>query len=240
MLILKFRERNHELPELIRCGRFPSKYYAFSSSLFLVPKGNLTSHRNRLFIQARSQGGFVFPSDTILFERGIDDYSLGLAILDYNLNTIKGFDIDSHSPNSKSGPITITDSVLYITNHISDARARFGEILFQEDLSKHYAVVAKYVDTAFMTPYTTPTIVSNIQTKKDINVISVFPNPTISQLNINLSEQILSIKTVSMLGQHTTLNHNGTSVDVSPLAPGIYIMEIHTSKNDYKCKFIKY
>lgn len=160
--------------------------------------------------------------------------------MDYQMNVTHGFDFKNHSTNSSDGPIVIKDSILYVIDYIPEAQAQFDDITFQGETGKNYATIAKYVDTAFMTPYVAP-VTTGIPDERDKDTLSIYPNPANDKVQFVFSnEMLLKANAISMLGQRTPLNHNGLSVDVSPLTPGIYILEIHTSKNNYKCKFIKY
>ena len=236
-VVLVFRERESQIPELVNIGRFPSIYAAYAAS---TSNGNMICKNNRVFLQSFYQGGYHFPSERVEFERGVGETSVGLAVFDYSMNLIEGFDFDTRSPNSTEGVLTLVDSTLYITNYISDAHAQFDDITFQGETTKHYATIAKYVDTAFMTPYVAPASIG-IPDEHSINMATPYPNPSNDRVQIDLTNEVLlTARALSMLGQQTVLGHNDMSVDVSPLAPGIYIMEIHTSKKDYKCKFIKY
>ena len=236
-VVMAFREREYGTPDLVGAGRFPSIYAAASGGGW--SKGNMTYKNNRVLLQASYHGGCHFPSGTIEFENGIGVTSLGLAIYDHKLNVIGGFDYDSHSPQSSMGSVVLIDSILYLANYISDAHAQFGDISFQEDSQKHYAVIAKYIDTTFMTPYIAPLVTKIPETGE--NMATIYPNPANDRVQICLTEEILlSANAISNLGYCIQLNHNGLSVDVSPLMPGLYIMEIYTDKNIYKHKIIKY
>lgn len=159
--------------------------------------------------------------------------------MDYQMNVLEGFCFESRI-GSLVGPVVVYDSILYMINYLTGGHAQFGDISFQENPTKNYATIAKYVDTAFMTQYVTP-VVAGILDEQGVNTVSIYPNPANDKVQFDFSNEVLlTTSAVSILGQRTPLSHNGTSVDVSALAPGIYIMEIHTSKNNYKCKFIKY
>lgn len=237
-VVIAFREQEYGDPELVGSGCFPAIYTAGAVGNSI---GNMACKNNRIFMQAKVHGGYYLPSDTIVFERGFGDVSLGMAIFDYKMNVIGGYDFDSHSTQTKEGPVIIVDSALYLTNYISSGHAQFGDIAFQGTPTYNYGCIAKYVDNAFMTPYVGEPVVTGILDEQRINMTTPYPNPANDKVQFAFSNEVLlTTNAISILGQRTHLNHNGTSVDVSPLAPGIYIMEIHTSKNDYICKFIKY
>ena len=81
----------------------------------------------------------------------------------------------------------------------------------------------------------------NINTK--FNVI-LFPNPTLNTLNIKLPEnknfEIHKIAIVNLLGQTVFENvKNDSTIDVSTLQKGIYILNLKTNDGDWNGKFVK-
>ena len=192
MLILAFHESDDETPELINCGRFPSLYYAFSNGIFSSTIGNIACKNNRLFVQASALGGFNFPTDTIEYE-SILKHSVGLAFLDYQMNVTHGFDFKNHSTNSSDGPIAIKDSILYVIDYIPDAQAQFDDITFQGETGHNYAVVAKYVDTAFMTPYVHTGDTGNVRIvlAENDSWIAAYPNPFRQRVTIQIENSKL-------------------------------------------------
>ena len=192
-VVMAFREREQNTPELVDIERFPSVYAAYAAG---TSKGNMTCKNNRVFLQSFFQGGYHFPSGRVEFERGVGETSVGLAVFDYSLNLIGGFDFDTRSPRSTEGVVTIVDSILYITNYISDAHAQFGDITFQGDPAKHYATIAKYVDTAFMTPYVHTGDTGNVRIvlAENDSWIAAYPNPFRQRVVIEMKNEELRMK----------------------------------------------
>lgn len=75
--------------------------------------------------------------------------------------------------------------------------------------------------------------------------ISIFPNPAINQINLvfNKTANNSFLKLINTTGQvvieKTDLNENKIPIDISELANGIYILEIHEAENISRHKLIK-
>lgn len=72
--------------------------------------------------------------------------------------------------------------------------------------------------------------------------IKLYPNPASSELNIQLPDnssfEIQNVSVVNMPGQ-TMYAGNGTTIDVSAFAPGVYQVLLSTDKGGWNGKFIK-
>ena len=102
-------------------------------------------------------------------------------------------------------------------------------------------VIAKYVDTAFMTPYVAPAPHGGGERIDWVKPeeCAVYPNPTLDKLTIKTDERVARVSAFSTNGIPTDLKINGNVVDVSPLPQGVYLIEIVTEKTKYYTKFIK-
>ena len=141
-----------------------------------------------------------------------------MAVFDYSLNLIGGFDFDTRSPRSTEGVVTIVDSILYITNYISDAHAQFGEIIFQGDPAKHYATIAKYVDTAFMTPYVHTGDTGNVRIvlAENDSWIAAYPNPFRQRVTIQIENSKLKTENGIVTAILTDLSGRREEVRLTP------------------------
>jgi len=91
------------------------------------------------------------------------------------------------------------------------------------------------VDTSACTSITTIGI-NEIKNKE----ISLYPNPTTSQLTINTTEQIKSINILDVSGKTVkAITPNNNTIDVSDLTNGIYFLKIETENGIVTSKFIK-
>jgi len=81
-----------------------------------------------------------------------------------------------------------------------------------------------------------PTNIEKISTQS----ISVFPNPSSSQLNISASEQIEKINIMDLTGKTIkTIVQPNKTIDVSSLTKGMYFLQVHTEKGITSKRFIK-
>jgi hypothetical protein len=80
--------------------------------------------------------------------------------------------------------------------------------------------------------------VNDIQTSSSIKL---YPNPTSKFITIenNNAEQLLSIDLLDYAGKHIkSFNPNNTSINLSDLTPGIYLLQISTTQGNY-CEKIR-
>ena len=187
-------------------------------------RGNLIAKNNRIFLQCQYYGGLELPTQTL--HTPDNNPGLGLVIFDYSGNVIAGIDYSAFHSRNRPGAISLSDSVLYLADRLCSG-ASFGGI--QVPAQNNLAIVAKYVDAAFMTPYVRPTP-NNISTF-DNPEMSVFPNPACNTMFISTEKQIKSVVATSLQGVKVPLSFNNNTVDISRLRAGVYILEIVTADN---------
>jgi hypothetical protein len=72
------------------------------------------------------------------------------------------------------------------------------------------------------------------------NQITLYPNPSSSQLNINSSEAVEQIRIIDLTGKTiSTIVKPNNSIDVSLLSKGVYLLQIQTKKGISNNRFIK-
>ncbi|MFN5317829.1 MAG: zinc-dependent metalloprotease [Bacteroidia bacterium] len=72
------------------------------------------------------------------------------------------------------------------------------------------------------------------------NNVSMYPNPAINQLNVNVAQfDIDEISISNLLGQVLIKTINKNTIDIYSLTSGIYIITITQGQNKYSQKFIK-
>ena len=165
-------------------GRVPSKIRSIILSSSLLEQNRIVCKNNRIFIQAEARGGFRFPGRTIDFPR-IADVSLGFVIFDYQGNVIEGASYSAFSPSNRPGPLAIRDSTLYLINRLS-SDATFGDI-HVPSRGDYFACIAKYVDTAFMTPYVrrvTEDTTIRVEVVQEEWTRVLYPNPTSGRVTV--------------------------------------------------------
>ena len=112
----------------------------------------LVAKNNRVFFQFRYWGNLSF-ADTMI-NRAESDVGMGFGIWDYEGNEINYEDYHTYARTNQTGPIYVSDSLVYLTGTLfSDAT--FGSHI-AHNTSNDQAFIAKYVDTAFMHPYIRP------------------------------------------------------------------------------------
>ena len=77
-----------------------------------------------------------------------------------------------------------------------------------------------------------------------LNELSIYPNPVVNELTINLPSNIKNadVRIVDVTGRTVSNNNvtiNNNKLDVSHLAQGVYIVEIKTEKGTTSKKLIK-
>ena len=210
-------------------GGVPSIIY---SDLISNAYGNLTTVSNRIFIQPQYTGGIRLPRQTIQFSNW-GETSMGFLIFDYTGNLINGEHYATVLSSNKPGPISLHDSVLYLINYLA-SDATFGDIYVPAQ--GYNACIAKYVDTAFMTPYVPPTV--HIGQAEDIP-LRLYPNPAHGAVRIDTGgEPVRSAALLTVYGQRTPLQVDGDLVDLTGCPAGVYLLEITTHNNKYHQKII--
>lgn len=133
----------------------------------------------------------------------------------------------------------IKDSILYLMNRLSTG-ATFGDIEVPSR-GEYFACIAKYVDTAFMTPYVPPAPQGGGEGtgRVEPSACALYPNPTVGEVTVQTDERIVQVSAYSMNGVRSDLKTDGNRVDVSALRPGVYLIEVVTEKTRYFTKFIK-
>lgn len=73
------------------------------------------------------------------------------------------------------------------------------------------------------------------------NTVILYPNPTVSVLNIKSAHPVLQMEIYNAMGQLVTTISNPaiTSVDVSGLAKGNYFVRLHSESSDSTSRFIR-
>ncbi|MDY6372143.1 MAG: T9SS type A sorting domain-containing protein [Bacteroidales bacterium] len=215
-------------------GRVPSLKL---SHITTEAHGNIVMKGNRVFMQGRYMGGIRLPEETIRVST-----STGLQVFDYAGNIIGGLHYNNTGTPDKSGPITVVDSIVYLANLLTSP-ATFGDIAVP--YQGYHACIARYVDTAFMTPYRAAVpadtdTVSVVHPDYDAPQPSIHPNPAADALYVSSGGMPLgAAAAISVLGMRQSLPFVGNVVDVSSLPPGVYIMEIIINNIKYNFKFIK-
>ena len=216
-------------------GRIPS---IMGSQISSGVNNVIASKKNRIFVQTEAVGGLQFPDRTITWPRWSDD-GLGFVVFDYKGNVIEGSSYSAISPANYAGPVFLRDSTLYLINKLS-SDATFGDIHVQSR-GNYFACIAKYVDTAFMTPYVAPTPGPGPEgiSEADTLAINSYPNPVRDMLHIAIDDMVIHATAISLTGVRRQVPAKGNTLDLEALQPGVYILEIATMNRKYHHKIIK-
>lgn len=127
-----------------------------------------------------------------------------------------------------------------------------NSLYLKDNLSSVYTPI--YNDTTFIIPIADTNVVkyqyslmydnSTVSSLNTINNngIKIYPNPTFDMLYIsNLLNENLNVKIYNAVGEIVYLEKNKNGIDLSPLAQGVYFIEINNFKGENMCyeKFAK-
>ena len=114
--------------------------------------------------------------------------------------------------------------------------------IFDLELNDNFIIAATNTQGVFRFPLSNLNLSTGIQNIDTKSVISIFPNPTANQINIQTSNGILLDKIIiTDLTGKTVLEQtqNTNQVTVEKLATGIYILNGYSEGNKFQEKFIK-
>ena len=231
-------ERTETTPHLRSYGMVP----AVNSSACQY-MNNMACGNGRIFLQSNFSGGLRIPGNehigSTIFTSGS-----GLTIFDYDGHVIGGTSYYTSSPYSRPGAIALRDSVLYLAVRLSDDNATFGDIPLNG--SFYFSTVAKYVDTAFMSPYVfvpsqdTGNVHINSQFSTINSQLSVFPNPSTSKVTIQVQNSKFEIQNcilTDMMGRREEVKLVNTgdgqySLDMTDRPQAIYLLTMLTADGE--------
>lgn len=184
---------------------------------------NLAASSNRIFVQSAYYGGVRYPNDTIVLSG--NNPSLGLSVFDYKGNMIEGHDFRAISPLNRPGPLALIDSALYMSN-LFVSSATFGDIQVPEQ--GYHACIAKYVDTAFMTPYRAlgDTGDVSIRLVEDGGAWTSYPNPFRQRVNIQVQGADLLVANGVATAVLTDLQGRREEVRLERVGAGHYVLDL--------------
>ena len=208
-------EQSMQQPRLRAYGTVPSINF---SSHDYQPKGNLVCKNNRVFLQSQFAGGVRFPNNEIDLG-GLHKKTHGLTVFDYRGKVIGGMHYQTKSSYTLTGPISLIDSILYLSIRLDHESATFGDITL--DGPGYFSAVAKYVDTAFMSCYSGGSGDVRIVMAEDGNAFVAYPNPFRQRVNIEYSGQqpITAAYLTDIMGRTE-------QVELSATAPGRYTLDL--------------
>lgn len=210
-------------------GSVPSVY----GSQNYGSKNLIVSKNNRVFMQCKYIGGIRFPNMQISTPN-YNSPGLCLLVFDIKGNLIQGIDYNSFSSGNSSGTLNLYDSILYLTNTLN-VDATFGSHTIQPQ--GVLACMAKYVDTAFMSPYvyTGDTGSVRITVVGDEGAFVAYPNPFRQRVTIESSETLTATAWLTDLTgrrEQVRLTAEGTgrySLDLTSRPQTTYLLTLTTA-----------
>ena len=185
----------------------------------------VTSYRNRVFAQTFFYEGMNFADTTI---HAPTNSAKDLAFMvwgndgqELTINT-RGV---SH-PNSSALQPIVKDSIVYLTGSLYN-NASWGD-LSTDTWNNSYAYIARYVDTAFMTPYVhteEPGEVS-ITLVEDGAALVAYPNPFRQSVRIKVQGGQLKEHNGTVTAILTDLSGRREEVHLTPDGPGQYSLDL--------------
>ena len=203
-------------------GKVPS---IWGSDLITGSHGNIVSNGNRIFMQSKYAGGIHLPDTSIFFSSRYDE-SIGMQIFDYRGNVVGGLHYAATNP-SKTSSISLVDSILYMSNLLRSS-ATFGDIAVPEQ--GYHACIARYVDTAFMTPYraAVPADTGDVSIRlvEDGGAWTSYPNPFRQRVNIQVQGSDLLAANGVATAVLTDLQGRREEVRLERVGVGHYVLDL--------------
>ena len=186
-----------------------------------------TAYNNRVFMNIKYQHSVSF-ADTTLATNGMPD-GFALAIWDYEGHEIEIIDFNSFAYYSHGNQTHIKDSIMYFDGTIYSS-ADFGTIHIPSSGSSQ-AFIARYVDTAFLTPstpidttHTDPIDTGNVRITVvgDEGAFVAYPNPFRQKVTIEVQGGEPLAETAWL----TDLTGRREQVRLTPDGPGQYSLDL--------------
>ena len=183
--------------------------------------GSLSVAGNRVFMQVKYLGGILFQGTETNNMRG-----MGLFIWDYEGHELTYIDYNTNSPYNKNRNVHIKDSSLWLTGTLT-ADADFGSIHVNAANNSH-AYLAKYTDTAFMTPYvyTDDPGEVNITLVEGGNAFVAYPNPFRQSVKIRVESGALKVENGVATAWLTDLTGRREQVRLTAEGTGHYSLDL--------------
>jgi len=192
---------------------------------------NLTAKNNRVFAQVKYHQDIAFLDSTITMAP--TSYGMGLMIWDYDGHEVEYIDYVSDGINNNCGTILLKDSTLYLSGTLYSG-ATFGNISISATGSSQ-TYLARYTDTAFMTPYvprdttnTDPIDTGNVRITlvDDGTALVAYPNPFRQSVRIKVQGGQLKEHNGTVTAILTDLSGRREEVRLTPDAPGQYTLDL--------------
>jgi hypothetical protein len=149
--------------------------------------------------------------------------------------------IEGNFMQSRTGQIIVNkNGNLFVTGLVKDGNAPLSfndELTFWLNSSKSMTFMAMYHDPAFTVPY-----VGIKEPATTLHNYTVYPNPATTTLHIDLKEDVALFERAEIydLTGKQMGSYNTTTIPVSQLSAGMYIVKIFTKNNEMNItRFVK-
>ena len=152
--------------------------------------------------------------------------TLAIVRLDTEGHLVEVIDLGNIGRNNP-GRCELRDSVLYLTG-VSNSNINFGDVTFYASGFEVY--IAKYVDTAFMSPYiyVAPHDTGDVRIKVvgDEGAFVVYPNPFRQKVNIQVESGELKVESGVAKAWLTDMQGRREEVTLTPAGNGKYTLDL--------------
>ena len=181
--------------------------------------GSFVASGNRVFSQVNYQSNILFHDTQINRAWG-----MGLFIWDYEGHELAYIDYNSNGKYNEQGYIHLKDSMLWITGTLT-ANADFSNI--HVDVGNSRAYIARYTDTAFMTPYVYDSTGGvRITRVEDGNSVVAYPNPFRQRVVIEIKNEELRMKDGIATAILTDMMGRREEMRLTPEGSGRYALNL--------------
>ena len=224
--ILVLREEDNH-PILHSYGKLPATKSGHSGDVWASwTNDKIAVGRNRVFAQARYSNKLYLPNQTVQLPRFTTSYcGICLAVYDYAGHCLYGIDYGYTHPDGGPAGAQLRDSVLYLINDLY-GEAHFGT--HGGNYDGHNATIARYVDTAFMSPYvyTGDTGDMSIKLLEDGAALVAYPNPFRQIVRIKVENGQLKEHNGTVTAILTDLTGRHEEVSITSTGNGQYVLDL--------------
>jgi hypothetical protein len=162
---------------------------------------------------------------------------MGFAVWDYYGKELYFVDYGTNGGSHATSSVCLQDSVLYLTGMLTSGGAQFGDVTVPNSGSSQ-SFIARYVDTAFMHPYTGSFAREDIQlvVRDGEPLFTVYPNPCAQRVTVewDAAEPPVAASLTDMTGRthNVSLSSSGEgrySIDFSHLPAANYLLTLTTA-----------
>lgn len=197
--------------------------FLYSDKYMWSHNGSFVAGGNRVFCQVLYQCNILFHDSQI---NGL--YGMGLMVWDYDGHELEYIDYHSASSHNEQGYMFLNDSSLWLTGTLT-ANAAFGNLNVNAAWNSH-AYIARYTDTAFLTPYVYDSTGHGggigITLVEGGNAFVAYPNPFRQRVTIQVESGELKVERGAATAWLTDMSGRSEEVRLTPDGPNRYSLDL--------------